>query len=370
MEALRDQTFSIFSDKSLSWNKNEGVQFVTNALDKTIGFAFKTATYGVSMGVNIVRRRGSKFNNKMGKKFERAYNNWDTINNKNKAEAEQRKSDYEQSSQADKNRYEKDVQDAYRSLTSRRHNIAASGMSQPEVVDMLEDELNDKGLEKENNAFSKYAPLQARLDEYNDMLACAENIKSKQDKIDKTNPGAKGDVAKEQEISEYTKNKLADIEELNRRNSFLNIPIQGLESALQAEDFQAVVDCIEREISILKQPNSQYNKARNNYETVCRRNDRKRNNIDKFREASKRLKEINDTQEKHEKIVNSWDAKHKDYFHDLMNFWDMLDSGKAKMTNSNVTKAVRFDHNFTVGKKSAKQKAIFNDLGNGYSLDY
>ena len=48
MDTLGKEEFKLFSDKDLSWNKAKGMQFVTNALDKTIKFAFMGVGYGIT----------------------------------------------------------------------------------------------------------------------------------------------------------------------------------------------------------------------------------------------------------------------------------------------------------------------------------
>ena len=42
------------SDKNLSWNKNEGIQFVTKAFDKTVKAAFLGVGYGVTFARNKI----------------------------------------------------------------------------------------------------------------------------------------------------------------------------------------------------------------------------------------------------------------------------------------------------------------------------
>jgi len=62
MDALSKEDVSIFSDKNLSWNKNAGVQFITNALDKGIKFAFMGIGYGITMAGNAIKLSGRKIN--------------------------------------------------------------------------------------------------------------------------------------------------------------------------------------------------------------------------------------------------------------------------------------------------------------------
>lgn len=60
MEALKGVDVSIFSDKDLSWNKNEGMAFVSKALDRGIKYAFLGLGYGVTMVSNAIRLSGRK----------------------------------------------------------------------------------------------------------------------------------------------------------------------------------------------------------------------------------------------------------------------------------------------------------------------
>ena len=52
MDTIKDTDFSLFSDSKLSWNKNETMQFVTKALDRTVKFAFMGIGYGITMAKN------------------------------------------------------------------------------------------------------------------------------------------------------------------------------------------------------------------------------------------------------------------------------------------------------------------------------
>ena len=69
VDAIREGTkdAKVFSDSSLSWNKNEGIQFVTNAIDKTA----RAALIGVSAGIaginNFIQHRRTKIGNDISK---------------------------------------------------------------------------------------------------------------------------------------------------------------------------------------------------------------------------------------------------------------------------------------------------------------
>lgn len=60
MDALNKMDVTIFSDKGLSWNKNEAVKVVTTAIDKSIKFAIRGIGYAATIGINSIRLAGSK----------------------------------------------------------------------------------------------------------------------------------------------------------------------------------------------------------------------------------------------------------------------------------------------------------------------
>lgn len=57
-------SFSFLSDKDLSWNKNEGIQFVTNAIDKTIDFTFRVGFEVANLAKNAINASGLRFKKK------------------------------------------------------------------------------------------------------------------------------------------------------------------------------------------------------------------------------------------------------------------------------------------------------------------
>ena len=63
MDAVNGTDVKIFSDGDLSWNKNEGIRFVTGAVDKTMKFGLEATGYLATGIINRARRRHSMFNN-------------------------------------------------------------------------------------------------------------------------------------------------------------------------------------------------------------------------------------------------------------------------------------------------------------------
>ena len=77
MDAIKEDKdlFTLMSNKDLSWNKNEGVKFVTTALDKSVRAAFIGLGYGATMAINGIRKSRSKIN-RPGKTLNKAHEDW------------------------------------------------------------------------------------------------------------------------------------------------------------------------------------------------------------------------------------------------------------------------------------------------------
>ena len=88
MDTLAKENLSIFSDKGLSWNKNEGVKFVTTALDKSIKTAFMGIGYGITAAGNAIKLSGSKFNGNPNR-MTGARDQWTASNNAARQNTEQ-----------------------------------------------------------------------------------------------------------------------------------------------------------------------------------------------------------------------------------------------------------------------------------------
>ena len=80
VDALGKEDMSVLSDKGLSWNKYEGVKFVTTAMDKTAKFAMLGAGRIVAAAWNQFGFRNNlKFRGKT-KTLEKAHKNWQDKN--------------------------------------------------------------------------------------------------------------------------------------------------------------------------------------------------------------------------------------------------------------------------------------------------
>ena len=79
MNSLKEdkELFNFLSNKDLSWNKNEGVKFVTAAIDKSFRIACLGIGYGGTFAVNRFRRFGTKFNGRLkNEKMRQSHEDW------------------------------------------------------------------------------------------------------------------------------------------------------------------------------------------------------------------------------------------------------------------------------------------------------
>lgn len=68
MDAMKQTEFNVFSDGKLSWNKNEGIQFVTKAFDKSVKAAFLGIGYSITIARNKIMMSGMEFKDKNNQK--------------------------------------------------------------------------------------------------------------------------------------------------------------------------------------------------------------------------------------------------------------------------------------------------------------
>ena len=89
LNALNDATkdMSILSDKNLSWNKNEGIQFVTKAMDKTAGLAIRGVGLAATGIHNFIQHRRTKIGSDISdnKILNDAHKQWESENATNLA---------------------------------------------------------------------------------------------------------------------------------------------------------------------------------------------------------------------------------------------------------------------------------------------
>jgi len=356
MDAMRKEELKIFSDGGLTWNKNQGMQFVSTALDRSIKAAFLSVGYSITMVGNAIRLNGSKFNGHLGKRLEGVQNRWQTENdaakqaadaarNRNNATDVNMRAPYEQTLR----RLNRSVNDA--NLAAResevetrdrraqqRHARLERARARPQYVaaddkvkkvDTLNGDLETLASELDtlrNDAAqlrSDIAALDAKINNpatYAGMPAAAANAHAAilvQEKH-----------AKEQELAAKTTeiaNKTGAMfgKSTEYRTETGQVWTRGIAMSPTGHGAQYVAS---------KAVLDRQAQAEQAYLNYVDKTDQKKEKIAQFKEARDNLREINDRIDKRNSTMDEWDDKHKDQYKELMAYWDMLESGRDSHT--------------------------------------
>lgn len=358
MDAMRQEELKIFSDGGLSWNKNQGMQFVTTALDKSIKAAFIGVGYGITMVGNAWRLNGSKFNGRRGR-LKEDQERWSAQNAADKAAATARRNSENAADITARQPFENEltrlnragINDgtlaAKQAEVDRRTQRAevrrqrldrrkaspryVNAVEKVTKVDTLNDELEQLasellGLRGEMTALQNdIAALDARLNDpatYAGMPAPAANALAAsiaQEKRAKENELATKTTTVTNKMNEAAAKSTEYQTETGQtwRTGIAATPTghgAGYASA------KSVVDAVTRQEALDQR-----------YEDTTSRQKEK---IEQFKDAKSALDEINGRIDKRNQEIDQWDDKHKDQYMELMAYWDMLESGRDSHTGS------------------------------------
>ncbi|MBE6459415.1 MAG: hypothetical protein E7009_00315 [Alphaproteobacteria bacterium] len=279
MDTLAKTDFTVFSDKSLSFNKTDGVKFVTNALDKGIKTAFMGIGYGITIIGNAIKLSGRKIN-----KFSDKNGNF-------KSEHDQ----YLQQQQNDKQSLQNLLtsERAQRTNTEATINTITAGRT---VAQTQTDLTNDIGnLETIINNF------------------CATEIQTLEQAINQTvyNVNATGTWA-----------PIANNAELTALDAFLN--------SISGDTLAAMPTLTGTDPSIPALQNHLNTIAAQHANLVTNRGQlaNKQQSLDDLINGTELLTQLTAQITEHENEVNNWDANHIDELEELVKYWNMLETGR------------------------------------------
>ncbi len=374
MDAFNKSDFSIFSDKNLSWNKNAGVQFVTNAMDKTLKFAFGAIGYTLTAAGNLIRSQGDKFNGKS----DRLGNIIQDENNKRNV--------LQGNLGADDTRYQTEID-----TLSHQHGI------DPDAIPASDPALDAEKNNKENE-----------ISELEEQLRNAKASKQSMDQyLDPVNQRIAGYDQKigdlQQEIDTFNSHEkeIADLQaELAQRQAFVQTKPED-EQALYAESLaQLAGDILKKELAHSKQkaarPNlidendteiqffesekarvrsehqTEFDMQRDNEAEIQRLQDelaQKRaelaqanQKIDEFKKATERIKYLQDRKASLAKQVEELKKNGKDIVYArLMAYWDDLSGGRMSHMNRRFkySPLSRSTHQKNYAKNSENERNMF-----------
>ena len=352
MDTLRadKELFTIFSDGNLSWNKNEGVKFVTNAMDKTMRFAFLTAGYAITMAGNAFRLNGSKFNGKTGR-MKNAHDAWQNQNAAAKTAAEARRNAENATDTTTKQQYEVQLQ-----------TLDAAGFNAGNINQKRTDLQNAKTDAEQkqttfNQAAQQYNDAKALIDQDNKFATDLRNLNGAIAQIDaqlndpNTFAGMPNAAANALANGLMMQRMQAEqqIQEINQQRA--QIPAANLVDARQH---------IAQYQTDMQNAQNIYNAAQSNVDDL-------NTNINDFDNATARIKELDERIKKRNDTVNNWDKDHQDKYKELMAYWDLLETGRDSHTGPMYSWALG-NAKKKQDKFNQNKNAIFASYLNNYSM--
>ena len=277
MDALKKEKVTIFSDGKLSWNKNEGVKFVSNALDHTIGFAMKTIGYGITIGANAIRLSNSKIHKTTGDI------NAERIKKRNELN---------------------------RAKTALNNQIINEENARDDVQTHI-DTMNRRGLTP-SNLQSNIATRQTAVATLRTEIASLSQTIEAWVAANPTDPNT------------------------DSANTFLEELAYGLSPTPLATGIAAIDTPASEIVTKLRQIKQHSTRIQAHQVS-----------LDDFNNATNTVASYNAQITKHRDEVAYWDDNHVDEFEELLNYWNMLESGRDSHTGKMYS---------WIGRKSAKQK--------------
>lgn len=318
MDVLGKENLSIFSDKGLSWNKNEGVQFVTNALDKSIKLALMGIGYGITMAGNMYKLSGRKINKYSDK------NGGGSFKETHDA--------YLQKQQDDKATLEAQLsaERTQQTTTQRQVDLIRGGRTYAVAKTDMEHDIQG---------------YTTAIDTF-----CAADIQRLEDALTQTynsvaSGGAWTPIANQTEYD-----AVRDFLDSIKTDALTPKPtLTGTGVVLQAH-----LDAIESSFSTLK--------------LNRRRLSTRQRLFDRLVNGQELLDQLNEQVTRHEDEVHNWDANHVDEMEELVLHWNMLETGRNTKTGP-MYNWFRNLNAKSAQKRFANQRGtIITDYNNSHSI--
>lgn len=364
-EYFKENKEGIFSNKDLSWNKNEGVKFVTGALDKTVRFGIKATVQSIATLNHIIQKNRTKFNGRKGVKEKGKWSLGKVIDaNTQKMQNEKSRgiqiaNDTIDAAKIDikKNNDLLSIMNGINPLTGARTH--AVGTKNPNTksgndinasnIEELKKKRDDKGVilqdandkyETANSAFneeartawkahSNFADNEKKLDTAIDGLNVQiADIKAQLEALPNTPEGVAAANAlypSLQQLEEEKKNKEAELKEL--RNAEIKYTTKGYSGLSQSEIDEDLKDKFEKA-----------EKAKNDAQTDY---DNLNDDITEYDEKNDENKELDTKVKDQQDIIDHWDRDHVDKFAELMSYWDTLESPSKSHSLRIATNKIR-----------------------------
>ncbi len=366
VDALREADFTVLSDDKLSWNKYEGIQFVTKALDKTAKFALVATGRIVAAIHNKWMRDHTKLKGKL-RDSGGAHKQWKRNN--------------------DPNSLNQPISDIDNSLVTANGQLSAAetAMHNNHFADRasLESFINNTINYRDNTLKPDLDAKRANLETENNKLT-AENqkfndLKTKQADLKQKRAAQRADLANLNKTLTRLNTKLAATTDPDDQKRYKDAifqkqqEIDDLRAAMKdvaSESFR-----VNRSLTTQKQAVANQQKVVDNIQKTI---DRRQNSLDRvndrihdrqgllkdYDDAAQTVQSLNDQKNDLLNQQTNWKDNHPDEYVELMGYWDMLESfGKSHqftLASHRMRKKFLKDYNNN-NSKAQHTEALFID---------
>ena len=381
MDAMKKEEFSIFSDGKLSWNKNEGIQFVTKAFDKSVKAAFLGVGYGVTFARNQIMMRNMQFTNE----------------NNQSGPLNQRIGELNNKLQNDKSYQERETprlnrEDRINIIRNRRTLADLGDRSHRDYIDdtnidskesyrdTLKSQMDSHKRAKDHhkadmdryqNAHDKFVANNEAINKYTELTTITiPNLNAEVTRLTTDAAAAKHEFehsATYATVSPEAAQVLAnekykvwqDLEAKKQQAEDELTNAQTVtEPAMAAERARAQAENADpeniRNNNEFLRAETRYNNAKVRYDAAEARYSALDDKITKFHTATDEITELNTAIDNRNEALRTWDENHRNKVIELENYWNLLQSGKAKTWRLFTSKAQE--------KLDANKLNIMNDF--------
>jgi len=355
MDAINKTDLTLFSDGGLSWNKNEGIQFVTKAMDKTMKFGFQAAGYAITGLYNRARKIGTKFNN--------------SGDLKTLADTEKTKIDAKRlKEETDKNDADADddlviqsnepIAERVADYISRTYNLDIDEARQfidnkekdmkIQMQNMRESQEEMQNFQEKHNEYEQYKQI---VDEVNNVASHIASAKNNRDKVMQDIANKRRELSSKPYIANLITGEVMGPEEEKQHEAKLLAELDNLKNLYGEKDSELARlqdiqsnpsvyrDPAQQKMNMLNADNTAYLDAERNFNAAQIEYNRLVND-GVYNDLNAKMTEYSNAQEKVDKARNDkqvrqdnwdkWDQNNKNNYLELMAYWDFLQTGKTK----------------------------------------
>ena len=361
MDAINQTDITLFSDKDLSWNKNDGIRFVTKATDRTIKAGIQLAGYATTAIANKVFRRPSRVLNKSSLEDKVKEEQQNILDEKADFLSDKNKQD-----RAD-NKILKDNRKELKSAVSYFRDKGIKNLKQAEKILTVKKTEEEEKLASLETAEQNFAPWEQYKSDYERLMQIS---------VERVNLSREiGNLRAElKALPNPAPNQQAEFEAATKKQKLtqLNTALNELENesnALKARYPGTQVDKETGKAVIvpfynIKHKNITYadakknrDKAEQEYTALKNDDDILEQNINNYKNAKFVIKETKEQKADRKKEADEWDEKHKNGYAELWAHWDFLQSGNTKSL-------------FHLSTKKLQKKMDAGEMQNKYNKFY